>query len=48
MFKSVGLVARYDKKPALKLVEELAQYLKGRGLEVYVEETITGKVKTKE
>ncbi len=48
MFKSVGLVARYDKKPALKLVEELAAYLKGKGLKVYIEDTLAGKVKTKE
>jgi len=48
VFKSVGLVARYDKKPALKLVEELAAYLKGRGLKVYIEDTLAGKVKTKE
>ena len=27
MFKTVGLVARYDKKPALKLAEELLDYL---------------------
>jgi NAD+ kinase len=48
VFKSVGLVARYDKKPALKLVEELAAYLKGKGLKVYIEDTLAGKVKTKE
>ena len=48
MFKSVGLVARYDKKPALKLTEELADYLKGRGLKVYIEDTLEGKVTTQE
>ena len=48
MFKSVGLVARYDKKSALKLTEELAEYLKGKGLKVYVEETLADKVKTQE
>jgi NAD+ kinase len=48
MFKSVGLVARYDKKPALKLTEELAEYLKGKGLKVLIEDTLAGKFKTKE
>jgi NAD+ kinase len=46
LFKSVGIVARYDKKQALALAEELAQYLAGKGLEVYLEETLKGKVKT--
>ncbi|MGQ9624027.1 MAG: NAD(+)/NADH kinase [Candidatus Bathycorpusculaceae bacterium] len=44
MFKSVGLVARYDKKKAIKLAQDLANYLKGNGLEVYAEETLSGKV----
>ena len=48
MFKSVGLVARYDKKSALKLTEDLAEYLKKRGLKVYVEDTLADKVTTKE
>lgn len=48
MFKSVGLVTRYDKKPALKLTEELTDYLKGRGLKVYIEDTLAGKVAAKE
>ncbi len=48
MFKSVGVVARYDKKPALKLTEELADYLKSKGLKVYVEDTLAGKVSTQE
>ncbi len=48
LFKSVGLVARYDKKSALKLTEDLAEYLKKRGLKVYVEDTLTDKVTTKE
>lgn len=48
VFKSVGLVARYDKKSALKLTEDLAEYLKKRGLKVYVEGTLTDKVTTKE
>ena len=43
MFKSVGLVARYDKKPALKLAEELAEYLTKKGLKVYIEDTLSRK-----
>ena len=46
MFKSVGLVARYDKKQALRLAEELAKYLKSKNLEVYTEDTLEGKVHT--
>jgi NAD+ kinase len=45
VFKSVGIVARYDKKQALKLTEELADYLKNKGLEVYIEDTLFGKIK---
>jgi NAD+ kinase len=46
MFKSVGLVARYDKKQALELANELAKHLRNKGLEVYIEDTIEGKVNT--
>ena len=48
VFKSVGLVARYDKKQALKLVEELAEYLRSKNLKVYIEDTLTGKVNVPE
>jgi NAD+ kinase len=48
VFKSVGLVARYDKKTALKLTEDLASYLKGKGLKVYIEDTLRGYVSTQE
>ena len=48
MFKSVGIIARYDKKPALKLAEELAEYLTKKGLKVYIEDTLAGKVATQE
>ncbi|MEM2098505.1 MAG: NAD(+)/NADH kinase [Candidatus Bathyarchaeia archaeon] len=44
MFKSVGIVARYDKKQALHLVEELAEYLKNKNLQVYIEDTLEGKI----
>jgi NAD+ kinase len=46
VFKSVGLVARFDKKSALKLAEELAEYLANKGLKVYVEDTLLGKIET--
>jgi NAD+ kinase len=44
MFKSVGLIARYDKKQALNLAKELAEYLRNEGLEIYIEDTLAGKV----
>ena len=44
MFKTVGLVARYDKKAALKVAGELAEHLSQRGLKVYLEDTLEGKV----
>ncbi len=40
----MGLVARYDKKAALNLAEELAEYLSKQGLEVYIEESLKGKI----
>ncbi len=46
MFKSVGLVARYDKKTSLNLAEELSEYLAGKGLKVYIEDTLCDKIKT--
>jgi NAD+ kinase len=44
VFKTVGLVARYDKKAALKLAEELVEHLAKKGLKVYLEDTLVGKV----
>ena len=44
VFKNVGLVARYDKKQALKLAEELAEHLRDRGLRVFFEDTLAGKL----
>jgi NAD+ kinase len=44
VFKSVGLVARFDKKNAVKLAGDLAKHLKARGLEVYVEDTLAEKM----
>jgi len=48
VFKSVGIVARFDKKKALKLAENITKYLSEKGLEVYLEDTLTNKVKTTE
>jgi NAD+ kinase len=44
VFKSVGLIARYDNKQALKLAEDLSEYLTSKNLTVHVEETLKGKV----
>lgn len=43
MFKSVGLVARFDKTNAVKLARDLAKYLSSKGLAVYIEDTLAGK-----
>jgi NAD+ kinase len=48
VLQKVGLVARYDKKPALKLSEDLAKYLKNEGLKIYVEDTLKGRVEIEE
>ncbi len=45
VFKSVGLVARYDKKQAFELVKEIGEHLRNRGLEIYIEDSIAEKVK---
>lgn len=47
LFKSVGLVARYDKKKAIKIAEALANYLSKKDLDVYIEDTLSGKVESK-
>ncbi len=44
LFKSVGLVVRYDKKEALKLADELVKYLETKNLEVFLEDSLKGKV----
>lgn len=44
MFKSVGLIARFDKKQALNLAKRLAEYLRNEEIEIYVEDTLAGKV----
>ena len=48
LFKTVGIVARYDKEKAIKLAEKLVRYLQGKGLRVRVENTLTKMVKTGE
>ena len=48
LFESVGLIARFDKKTAIKLAKDLAKYLKAKGLEVYVEHTLAEKIDIKE
>lgn len=45
MFRSVGIVARYDRKQALALADELADYLRRKNLQVFMEDTLEGKVK---
>jgi len=45
LFKSVGLVARFDKKEALTLADELVNYLNSKNLQVYVEDTLKGKIR---
>jgi NAD+ kinase len=42
------LVARFDKKKAIKLAEDLAKYLRTKGLEVYMEDTLADKMDTEE
>ncbi|MGD6806510.1 MAG: NAD(+)/NADH kinase [Candidatus Bathyarchaeia archaeon] len=48
MFKSVGLVARFDSEQAIELTEQLAEFLAKKGLNVYIEDTLKGKMRTKE
>jgi NAD+ kinase len=46
LFKSVGLVGRFDKKKCVKLAQELDAYLSGKGLKVYIEDTLAEKMTT--
>jgi NAD+ kinase len=48
LIESVGLVGRFDKRSAIKLAEDLAKYLRAKGLEVFVEDTLANKMDTKE
>jgi NAD+ kinase len=44
MFKSAGLVARFDQKAALNLTEKLAGYLTKKGLKVFIEDSLSDKL----
>jgi NAD+ kinase len=44
----MGLVARFDRKSAIRLAEDLAKHLKAKGLKVYVEDTLAEKAGMKE
>lgn len=46
LLKSVGIIARYDKKQSLTLASDLSEYLSKQGVEVFLENTLEGKVKT--
>jgi NAD+ kinase len=48
VFKSVGLIARFDQQQALKLADKLAMYLSSKGLKVYIEDSLAGKITAKE
>ena len=48
MFRSVGIVARYDRKQALRLSEDLAKFLRKKDLEVVMEDTLAGKINSEE
>jgi len=43
LLKTVGLVARYDRKAAVKLAEDLAKHLRAKGIQVYAEDTLVNK-----
>ena len=46
LFKSAGLVARFDRKAAIRLAEDLAEFLKSKGIKVYLEDTLAEKMGT--
>ncbi|NLE06416.1 MAG: NAD(+) kinase [Crenarchaeota archaeon] len=46
MFNTVGLVVRQDKKEALKLADEIAKYLISKKIDVFLEDTLKGKINT--
>ena len=47
MFKTAGIVARYDKKQAIILADRIAKYLEKKGLKVFIEDTLAEKMDTK-
>jgi NAD+ kinase len=48
LFKTAGLVARFDKRAAIKLAKDLAEFLEKKGVKVYVEDTLAEKIGAKE
>jgi NAD+ kinase len=44
LLKSVGLVARFDKKKAVKLADDLAEYLTKKGVKVQIEDTLAERI----
>jgi NAD+ kinase len=46
VFKSVGFVVRYDRRKALRLADDLAKHLMAKGVTVYIEDTLAGKMST--
>jgi NAD+ kinase len=46
VFKSAGIVARYDKEKALQLTEEISAHLNSKGIKVFIEDTLADKIKT--
>ena len=45
MFKTAGIVARYDKKQAIILAEKISEFLEKKGLEVFIEDSLYKKMK---
>jgi NAD+ kinase len=48
LFKTAGLVARFDKRASVKLAKDLAEFLEKKGIKVYVEDTLAVKIGAKE
>jgi NAD+ kinase len=48
LFKTAGIVARYDKKQAMILAERISKYLEEKGLKVFIEDTLAEKMKPPE
>jgi NAD+ kinase len=48
VFKTTGIVARYDKEKALQLAEELSEHLNSKGIKVFIEDTLADKIKAVE
>ena len=48
MFKTAGLVARFDKRVAIKLAKDLAEFLDKKRVKVYVEDSLAEKIGAKE